>query len=180
MSKIGKMPIKIPEGVDVSFSTDLITVTGKNGVVEVAQIPGITVSVDEDSVNVSMLSEDLDNGKAFWGLIRSLVNNAVIGVSEGYTKTLEIIGVGYRVEKMGNNLRFFVGYSHHVDFAAPEGVLLEIEGNTVVKVSGASKHMVGQASANIRKIRQPEPYKGKGIKYKDEIIKRKQGKAAKA
>lgn len=180
MSKIGKVPVKIPDGVDVQISEEMINVTGKKGSVQVTQIPGIIVSNKDSNIVVELSSEDLVNGSAYWGLIRSLLNNAVIGVSEGFTKILDIVGVGYRVEKIGNNLKFFVGYSHSVEFNAPEGILLEIEGNTVVKVSGASKHMVGQAAANIRAIRKPEPYKGKGIKYRDEIIKRKQGKAAKA
>lgn len=180
MSKIGKVPVKIPAGVDVQISDSLIKVTGVKGSVEVSQIPGILVSNIDSSIVVELASKDLFNGSAYWGLVRSLLNNAVTGVSEGFTKILEIVGVGYRVEKAGNNLRFFVGYSHSVEFKAPEGVLLEIEGNTVVKVSGASKHMVGQVAANIRAIRKPEPYKGKGIKYRDEIIKRKQGKASKA
>ena len=180
MSKIGKVPVKIPAGVDVQISDALIKVTGVKGSVEVSQIPGILVSNVDSNIFVELSSKDLFNGSAYWGLVRSLINNAVTGVSEGFTKILEIVGVGYRVEKIGNNLRFFVGYSHSVDFNAPEGILLEIEGNTVVKVSGASKHMVGQTAANIRAIRKPEPYKGKGIKYRGEIIKRKQGKASKA
>lgn len=180
MSKIGKVPVKIPEGVDVQISQDVIKVSGSKGVVEVSQIPGINVSTNDSNILVELSSEDLVNGRAYWGLVRSLLNNAVLGASEGFTKILEIVGVGYRVEKVGNNLKFFVGYSHPVEFIAPEGILLETEGNTVVKITGASKHMVGQTAANIRAIRKPEPYKGKGIKYKDEIIKRKQGKAAKA
>lgn len=180
MSKIGKAPVKIPDGVEVQISTDVIRVSGSKGFVEVSQIPGILVSNKDSHIIVELSSEELVNGPAYWGLIRSLLNNAVIGASEGFIKVLEIVGVGYRVEKVGNNLRFFVGYSHSVEFTAPEGITLEVEGNTVVKVSGASKHMVGQTAANIRAIRKPEPYKGKGIKYKGEIIKRKQGKAAKA
>jgi len=180
MSKIGKVPVKIPEGVDVQISEEMINVTGAKGSVQVTQIPGIIVSNKDSNIVVELSSEDLVNGSAYWGLVRSLLNNAVIGVSEGFIKMLDLVGVGYRVEKIGNNLKFFVGYSHSVEFNAPEGILLEVEGNTVVKVSGASKHMVGQAAANIRAIRKPEPYKGKGIKYRDEIIKRKQGKAAKA
>jgi len=180
MSKIGKVPVKIPEGVDVQISEEMINVTGAKGSVQVTQIPGIIVSNKDSNIVVELSSEDLVNGSAYWGLVRSLLNNAVIGVSEGFIKMLDLVGVGYRVEKIGNNLKFFVGYSHSVEFNAPEGILLEVEGNTVVKVSGASKHMVGQAAANIRAIRKPEPYKGKGIKDRDEIIKRKQGKAAKA
>lgn len=180
MSKIGKIPVKIPEGVDVQFSSEMIKVSGSKGTVEISQIPGILVSNKDSHIIVELTSEELVNGRAYWGLVRSLLNNAVIGASEGFTRILEIVGVGYRVEKIGNDLKFFVGYSHSVEFKAPKGVVLDIEGNTTVKVSGADKHMVGQAAANIRAIRKPEPYKGKGIKYKDEIIKRKQGKAAKA
>jgi len=181
MSKIGKMPIKIPEDVEVNLNGEVeIVVKGPKGTVSVSKIDGINVMNGDSELNVLLESVESPNGKAYWGLIRSLLNNAVIGVSQGFVRELEIVGVGYRVEKVGNNLRFHVGYSHAVEFKAPEGVLLEVEGTTAVKITGSDKCVVGQAAANIRKIRQPEPNKGKGIKYKGEIIKRKQGKTAKA
>ena len=180
MSKIGVVPVKIPEGVKVSIDERIVKVDGPKGTMEVPFQPGITVTVDENLLKVDSKVESVENAKAYWGLMRSLVNNAIVGVSEGFSKDLELVGIGYRVEKVGNDLKFSVGYSHPVDVKAPSGIEFEVEGNTEVKIKGIDKQLVGQVAANIRSIRKPEPYKGKGIKYKDEIVRRKPGKTAKA
>lgn len=179
MSRIGKLPIPIPDTVEVLKKEKKILVKGPRGELKVDLIDGISVNVADKEVKVNIESKNLDNGMAYWGLIRSLINNSVIGVSEGYSKSLELVGVGYRVEKQGNDLKILVGYSHPVIVKAPEGIVFEVEGNTVVKVVGIDKQLVGQVAADIRSIRKPEPYKGKGIRYSDEIVRRKQGKTAK-
>lgn len=178
MSKIGKTPISFNN--DVSFVKDdkKLTVKGPKGTIDINLIEGINVDVAESEIKVTLKNKDMENGKAYWGLVRSLINNAVIGVSSGYLKELELVGVGYRVEKQGNDLKILIGYSHPVIVKSIEGIKLEIEGNTLIKVSGIDKCVVGQFAANIRRIREPEPYKGKGIKYKEEIVRKKQGKSA--
>lgn len=179
MSKIGKVPIHIPDGITVERNDPKIVVKGQKGQLSVNIPKGVKVEIAEGEVNVTIL-ENLENGKAYWGLIRSLINNAIDGLTGGYTKELELVGVGYRVEKVGNKLKFAIGYSHPVDFEAPEGITFNVPSNTEIKVEGIDKQLVGQVAANIRDIRRPEPYKGKGIRYKGEQVKRKQGKTAKA
>lgn len=180
MSKIGKAPINLPKGVEIKTEDKKILVKGPKGELRIDLMPGVSIAVEEEKAFVKLESENVENGRAYWGLVRALVNNAVQGVTEGFTKELEIVGVGYRVEKQGNNLNFSIGYSHPVIIEAPEGIEFDVPSNTEIKVSGYDRQVVGQVAANIRAIRKPEPYKGKGIKYKGEIIKRKQGKAAKA
>jgi large subunit ribosomal protein L6 len=179
MSRIGKAPITVPAGVDVTVSGGRVSVKGPKGTLERA-IPGdIGISQDGDTLTITRPDEQ-SKTKALHGLTRSLVNNMVIGVTEGFKKTLEIHGVGYRAEQQGpNKLRMSLGYSHTVDVNAPEGITFEVPAQTSVIVLGIDKEVVGQVAANIRSIRKPEPYKGKGVRYAGERIIRKAGKAGK-
>jgi large subunit ribosomal protein L6 len=179
MSKIGKAPIELPSGVEVQVEKKIISVTGPLGVLKIDLLKNIGIEQADNKIFVKLIDETVEGSNAYWGLIRALLNNAINGVSKGYTRELEIVGVGYRVELVGQDLNFSVGYSHPVLVKAPEGIKFVVDSNTSFKVIGHDKQLVGQMAANIRNIRKPEPYKGKGIKYKDEIIKRKQGKAAK-
>lgn len=181
MSKIGKMPITIPEGVEVIINKEdkNVKVKSSKGELDIELFDGINVELKDNVVTVSVEDENSTMLLPFWGTQRALIQNAVLGVSEGYEKVLEIIGVGYRVQKEGENLKLAIGYSHPVYVYPPEGITLEVEGNTIIKVKGIDKQLVGQLAANIRAIRKPEPYKGKGIRYKDEHVRRKQGKSGK-
>jgi large subunit ribosomal protein L6 len=179
MSRIGKAPITVPAGVDVTVDGRRIQVTGPKGTLE-REIPGtITITRDGDTL-VCERPNDENKTKAMHGLTRSLVNNMVIGVTDGFRKELEIVGVGYRAEAQGPNaLRLNLGFSHPVDVQAPEGVSFEVPAQTQVIVTGIDKEVVGQVAANIRSIRKPEPYKGKGVRYAGERVLRKAGKAGK-
>ena len=179
MSRIGKSPITVPSGVDVTISGRQISVKGPKGTLE-RQIPGtITVSQDGDTLTVERPNDE-NKVKAMHGLTRSLVNNMVIGVTEGFKKNLEIVGVGYRAEAQGPNaLRLNLGFSHPVDVKAPEGITFEVPVQTQIIVSGIDKEVVGQVAADIRSIRKPEPYKGKGVRYAGERVQRKAGKTGK-
>ena len=178
MSKIGKMLIKL-NNVTAQKDGKTLRVTGSKGTL-VIEIPSvIDVNMTDEQISFVLKDPLAPNGSALWGLTRALVNNAVTGVSTGFVRELELVGVGYRVEKQGADLRIMIGYSHPVIVKAPQGIAFEVEGNNFIKVLGSDRGLVGQVAANIRAIRRPEPYKGKGIKYKDEIVKRKQGKAAK-
>jgi large subunit ribosomal protein L6 len=178
MSRIGKAPITVPSGVDVSVSGRTITVKGPKGTLS-REIPGeITVRQEESTLFVERPNDERDN-RAKHGLVRSLVNNMVVGVTDGFAKELEIVGVGYRAEAQGQNLRLALGFSHPVMVDAPEGISFEVPVQTRVIVKGIDKELVGQVAANIRSIRKPEPYKGKGVRYLDERIIRKAGKAGK-
>jgi len=179
MSRIGKAPITVPAGVDVTVEGRRISVKGPKGTLE-RQIPGtITVSQDGDTLTVERPNDE-NKVKAMHGLTRSLVNNMVIGVTEGFKKNLEIVGVGYRAEAQGPNaLRLNLGFSHPVDVKAPEGITFEVPVQTQIIVSGIDKEVVGQVAADIRSIRKPEPYKGKGVRYAGERVLRKAGKAGK-
>ena len=178
MSKLGKTPVDIPNGVEVTIEDKVVKVKGPKGELTVDRAPLVNIEVKDGQVIFSVEDENVEGAKAYWGLMRSLVNNCIIGVTEGYSKELELVGIGYRVEKVGNDLKLFVGYSHDVMVKAPEGITFDVEGNTKIKVSGIDKQKVGQIAAEIRAIRKPEPYKGKGIKYVDEVIRRKQSKSA--
>jgi large subunit ribosomal protein L6 len=178
MSKIGKLPIAIPQGVEVKHEGSEIVVTGPKGTLKENLYRGVTVEIADGLVKFNSKKET-KFGKSIFGTTRSLVFNMITGVSEGWAKKLELVGTGYRAEVRGKTLVLTVGYSHPVEIEAPEGITFLVE-KTIITVAGADKHMVGQVSANIRKVRPPEPYKGKGIKYIDEVIRRKAGKAAKA
>ena len=179
MSRIGNAPITVPSGVDIDVSGRTISVKGPKGQLA-RELPGdITVSVDGETLTVAR-PDDENTTKALHGLTRSLVNNMVIGVTEGFKKELEIVGVGYRAEAQGPTaLRLNLGFSHTVDVKAPEGITFEVPQQTHVIVSGIDKEVVGQVAANIRSIRKPEPYKGKGVRYAGERVLRKAGKAGK-
>jgi large subunit ribosomal protein L6 len=177
MSRIGKKPITIPQGVKIDINNSLCTVQGPLGMLEYMLPAGIAIEI-QDATIVVMRATDQKRYRALHGLVRSLVNNMVTGVSTGFTKTLEIVGIGYRAQKQGNVLNLAVGYSHPVDFPVPEGITIDVEGQNRVIVKGIDKQKVGQVAADIRKIRKPEPYKGKGIRYSDEVIRRKVGKTA--
>ena len=178
MSRIGKMPVVIPAGVTVEVTEDnTVTVKGPKGELTRKMVPAMQISVEGNEVIVKR-PNDLKQNKSYHGLTRTLIHNMVVGVSEGYKKVLEINGVGYRAQKSGNKLQLFLGYSHPIEMEDPEGIESVVEGNTIT-VSGISKEKVGQYAAEIREKRRPEPYKGKGIKYKEEVIRRKVGKTAK-
>jgi large subunit ribosomal protein L6 len=177
MSRIGKMPVEVPNGVNVALEGRTFSAKGPKGTLSLEIHPEIEVKVEEATVKVHRPS-DQPHHKALHGLVRSLVANMVTGVNEGFSKTLEIIGVGYRADPSGAGIKILVGYSHPIDYPAPEGVTLECPNQTTIVVSGADKQKVGQAAAEIRSFRPPEPYKGKGIRYQGEQVRRKAGKTA--
>ena len=178
MSRIGKLPIDIPAGVTVSVSGRDVTVKGSKGELTLAVAEPIEVQVEENQVLVTRPNEERES-RALHGLTRTLINNDIIGVSQGYSKGLEIVGTGYRVQKKGQNLELALGFSHPVTVEPPAGISFEVEGNNKITISGISKQAVGECAANIRKIRKPEPYKGKGVRYAGEQVRRKAGKAGK-
>lgn len=179
MSRIGKAPITLPAGVDVVVSGRTITVKGPKGTLSRA-IPGEIVVRQEDSTLLVERPDDERDNRALHGLTRSLVNNMVLGVTDGFRKQLEIVGVGYRAEAQGpNGIKLALGFSHPVNVTAPEGISFEVPTATQVVVTGIDKEVVGQVAANIRSIRKPEPYKGKGVRYTGERVQRKAGKAGK-
>jgi large subunit ribosomal protein L6 len=178
MSRIGRKPIVVPSGVKVDVSGRTVTVTGPKGTLK-RDLPGaIVVAVSGDSVNVTRPS-DSKADRSLHGLCRTLVANMVEGVSTGFRKNLEINGVGYRAAKSGNKLTLALGYSHPIEIVPPAGISFEVDGQTKVSVIGYDKEAVGQIAAEIRSLRKPEPYKGKGIKYEGETVRRKAGKAGK-
>ncbi|MGD2122345.1 MAG: 50S ribosomal protein L6 [Gemmatimonadota bacterium] len=177
MSRIGKMPVEVPKGVEVALKGRTFSAKGPKGNLSLDVHPEIEVEIDGTTIEVKRPS-DQPRHKALHGLVRSLLANTVIGVSEGFSKTLEIVGVGYRADPAGNGIKIQVGYSHPIDFPAPDGVTLECPNQTTIVVSGADKQKVGQAAAEIRAFRPPEPYKGKGIRYQGEYVRRKAGKTA--
>ena len=179
MSRIGRMPIEVPQGVDVKLGAgNEITVKGPKATLSRVLHPEMQISVENGLITVTRPSENKTH-RSLHGLTRTLINNMIIGVTEGYTKTLEINGVGYRAQKQGNKLVMNLGYSHNVEMEEPEGVKVEVPNPNQIIVSGSDKQAVGQFAAQIREKRQPEPYKGKGIKYADEVIRRKEGKTGK-
>ncbi|MCW1381341.1 50S ribosomal protein L6 [Novosphingobium sp. KCTC 2891] len=175
MSRIGKKPVTIPSGVTADIANGILTVKGPKGSMTLSLREEISYIVEGDSILVKP-ANDSKQARAFWGMQRTLVDNLVTGVTQGYTKVLEITGVGYRANSQGKNLKLQLGYSHDVDFAVPEGIEIKTPDNTTVEISGIDKQKVGQVAAEIRRWRKPEPYKGKGIKYRGEFIFRKEGK----
>jgi len=180
MSRIGKLPIAVPSGVDVAIDQNLVTVKGPKGTLSHAVAAPITVERNDDGVLEVKRPDDERVSKSLHGLTRTLISNMVVGVTEGYEKKLEIVGVGYRVLPKGpTQLEFQLGYSHSIVFDAPEGITFTTEGPTKLGVVGIDKQLVGETAAKIRKLRKPEPYKGKGVRYAGEHIRRKVGKAGK-
>ena len=178
MSHIGKLPIPVPSGVDLAMSGTTLTVKGPKGTLTQEVHPDITVNIGDGEVTVTRGDDEREH-RALHGLFRSLIANMVVGVTEGYVRRLEIVGVGYRAALRGTNgLTLQMGFSHSVEFDAPEGITFEVPTPTRITINGIDKQVVGQVAANIRKIRKPEPYKGKGIRYEGEQVRRKSGKAA--
>lgn len=179
MSRIGRMPIAIPSGVEVTIAGSNITVKGPKGSLSHVVVEPITVAREEDGQLSVTRPNDERESRARHGLTRTLISNMVVGVTQGYSKTLEIAGTGYRVAAQGDTLEFALGYSHPVKVTAPAGITFTVETPTKLHVSGIDKQQVGEVSANLRKLRKPDPYKAKGIRYSDEVIRRKAGKAGK-
>ncbi len=183
MSRIGKKPIVIPNGVEATVVDGHVSVKGPKGHLEIDTHPNMTVELKdaESGKEIAVTVEDLSTklNRSLWGTTRSNIANLVTGVTDGFSKQLEVNGVGYKVALNGNVINLHLGYSHEINFKLPDGVSAEVEKN-VITLSGPNKQTVGQTAAEIRKLRKPEPYKGKGIKYMDEVIRRKAGKAAKS
>lgn len=178
MSRIGKMPITVPAGVEVTIDGSTVTVKGPKGELSRTFQPILTIAQEENVITVTR-PDDTRTAKSLHGLTRTLIANMVEGVSAGYTKKLQLVGVGYRAALKGKDLELQLGYSHPVVVEAPEGITFEVPSQTEIVVAGPSKEQVGQVAANIRKWRKPEPYKGKGIRYEGERVRRKVGKAGK-
>lgn len=179
MSRIGRQPVPVPPGVDVTIDGQNLSVKGPKGALEMSVAEPITVSRNDDGALVVSRPDDERRNRSLHGLSRTLIANLVTGVTQGYTTKMEIFGVGYRVVQKGSNLEFALGYSHPVLIEAPEGITLTVETPTKFSVSGIDKQKVGQISANIRRLRRPDPYKGKGVRYEGETIRRKVGKTGK-
>jgi large subunit ribosomal protein L6 len=175
MSRIGKVPVSVPGGVTATASEGVLSVKGAKGTLTMPMIDDLDYGIDEGSITVKPANET-KRARAFWGMHRTLVQNLVTGVTEGFTKTLEITGVGYRAAVQGKNLRLQLGYSHDVNLDIPEGLAVATPDQTTVVITGNDRQRVGQFAAEIRRWRKPEPYKGKGIKYRGEFIFRKEGK----
>ena len=177
MSRIGRLPIPVPAGVEVTIDGSTVTVKGPKGQLSHTLAEPITIERSEEGTLQVSRPNDENRSRALHGLSRTLVANMVHGVTEGYTKALEIVGTGYRVQAKGSDLEFALGYSHSILFPAPEGISFTVETPTKFSVSGIDKQKVGEIAANIRKLRKPEPYKGKGVRYSGEVVRRKAGKA---
>lgn len=177
MSRIGKQPIPIPKQVKVDLVQDRLSVTGPKGKLEQKIDPGVSIRTEDDQITV-IVDETMKNGKALHGLFRALIANMVTGVSKGFERALEIVGVGYRAEVSGRTASFHLGFSHPIEMELPEGIEARAEKNRFV-LSGIDKALLGETAARIRALRKPEPYKGKGVRYENEIVRRKAGKSAK-
>ena len=175
MSRIGKKPVTIPSGVTATIEGKELSVKGPKGTLAMPLADLVTYTVEDGAISVQP-ANDSKQARSFWGMQRTLVQNLVTGVTEGYTKVLEITGVGYRANAQGKTLKLALGFSHDVDYAVPTGIEIKTPDNTTVEISGIDKQQVGQVAAEIRRWRKPEPYKGKGIKYRGEYIFRKEGK----
>lgn len=179
MSRVGKKPLAIPAGVTVTVANGEVKVKGPKGELKQALHPDVSVAIEGSELTVTVKNPDLKLDNSLWGLFRRLIENMVIGVTNGYVKKLEMNGVGYKANVAGKNLKMDLGFSHDVDFAIPDGIAISVEKN-VISVGGIDKQLVGETAAQIRAFRKPEPFLGKGIKYSDEVIIRKAGKTAKS
>jgi len=179
MSRIGRLPVAVPSGVDVTIDGQQVTVTGPKGTLRHTVAEPISVRRGDDGALEVTRPDDERESKALHGLSRTLIANMVTGVTSGYTKRLEIVGTGYRVQARGSDLEFALGYSHPVVVRAPEGITFRVEAPTRFAVEGIDKQKVGEVAANIRKLRKPDPYKGKGVRYQGEVVRRKAGKTGK-
>lgn len=177
MSKIGKQPIIIPEGVTVTIADGFVVVKSAKAELKIPMLQNINVEVKDGAVHCVPLRDD-GQARSNWGTLRALIANAIQGLAKGYEKTLMLEGVGYRVAKEGNDLTMNLGFSHPVKYAAPHGISFEVEKNVILKIRGFDKALVGQTAAEIRALKKPEPYKGKGFHYSDEVVRRKAGKKA--
>jgi large subunit ribosomal protein L6 len=177
MSRVGNKPINIPSGVQVTINGNDVTVKGPKGTLSRTFFDNITIKVEDNTINIER-ANDTPSVRALHGTTRALLNNMIVGVSEGFRKTLELVGVGYRAAAKGKGLELSLGYSHPVEIAPVDGITFTVEKQTVIHIDGIDKELVGQVAANIRAKRAPEPYKGKGVKYSDEVIRRKEGKKA--
>ncbi|TFU01054.1 50S ribosomal protein L6 [Polymorphobacter arshaanensis] len=175
MSRIGKKSVPVPAGVTATIEGGQISVKGPKGTLSMPLVEDISYTLEDGAISV-MPANESKRARAFWGMQRTMVSNLVVGVSDGFTKVLEITGVGYRASVQGSNLKLQLGYSHDVDFPIPTGIAIKTPDQTTVEISGADRQQVGQVAAEIRRWRKPEPYKGKGIKYRGEFIFRKEGK----
>jgi large subunit ribosomal protein L6 len=178
VSRIGKKPVAIPKGVEVRINGQEVEIKGPKGRLTRSFHPMVEIAQNDGALNV-LPRNPSQQARALWGLSRSLLNNMVVGVSEGFSKVLEVNGVGYRVELSGNTLKLALGFSHPVEFGLPQGISGQVERNTIITLSGIDRELLGQTCATIRAFRKPEPYKGKGIKYATETIRRKAGKTGK-
>jgi len=178
MSRIGRLPIPVPAGVEVKIEENVVTVKGPKGTLT-HTVPAPIQAVLEDGNVVVTRPDDERNSRSLHGLTRTLIANQIHGVTQGYTKGLEIVGTGYRVTAKGSDIEFALGYSHPILVKAPAGITFTVEGNTKLSVSGIDKQAVGEVAANLRKLRKPEPYKGKGVRYAGEVVRRKAGKSGK-
>jgi len=178
MSRIGRLPIDVPAGVTVTIEGRQVTVKGPKGELSLTVASPIEARLEEGQVLVTR-PDDERASRSLHGLTRTLIANQIVGVTEGYAKSLEVVGTGYRVQAKGTSLEFALGYSHPITVEAPAGISFEVEGNNKLTVKGIDKQAVGEVAANIRKLRKPEPYKGKGVRYAGEVIRRKAGKAGK-
>jgi len=179
MSRIGKVPVPVPASVEVKIDGQNVAVKGPKGELAHSLPQEVTIERNEDGMLQINRVDDSQEARAMHGLSRTLVNNLVVGVTDGYVKKLEIVGTGYRVQAKGKNLEFALGFSHPVVVEPPEGITFKVESPTAFQVEGIDKQVVGETAANIRKLRQPEPYKGKGVRYEGEYVRRKVGKAGK-
>jgi large subunit ribosomal protein L6 len=179
MSRIGKLPVTVPAGVDVTLGDSVVVVKGPKGQLSQHVLPVVTITLEDGVIVVARKSDDKP-GRSAHGLTRTLIANMIDGVTKGFRKSLELQGVGYRVNKAGTDLNFSLGYSHPVTFSPPDGIAFSVEGTNKIHVEGIDKQRVGQVAAEIRNLRPPEPYKGKGIRYEGETVRKKLGKAGKA
>jgi len=175
MSRIGKKPVALPKGVTATVQNDVVSVKGPKGEMKLKLVSEVEAVIEGDGIKVSPRA-GAERGRAMWGMQRTLVNNLVVGVTQGFTEKLEINGVGYRAAVQGKNLQLQLGFSHDVDYPIPEGITIVAEKPTAITISGSNKQLVGQVASEIRGFRPPEPYKGKGVKYAGERIRRKEGK----